>query len=165
VVVGYLIAWVVRKARRAGGRLDAEVDAAVDAGLDRLHEVVSAKLGADPAWLDLRDEAAATGQVSRLTGQRVKLSLDAAATKDRPFAEALVELVGRLQAVESPGATAVGAGSTAVAGDVDVRAESGSVAAWTITGGVHLEYASPSPAASPPDPLPPDPPVPGRSRD
>ena len=57
VIVGYVIAWAVRKARRAGGRLDTEVDAAMDAGLDRLHEVVAAKLGADPAWVDLRDEA------------------------------------------------------------------------------------------------------------
>ena len=44
VAVGYVIAWAVRKARRVGGRLDSEVDEVIDAGLDRLHEVVAAKL-------------------------------------------------------------------------------------------------------------------------
>jgi hypothetical protein len=46
-----VIAWVIRKARRLGGRLDAEADRVIDASLDRLHEVVSAKLAAIRCWL------------------------------------------------------------------------------------------------------------------
>jgi hypothetical protein len=38
VAVGYLFAWLVRKAKRAGGRADAEADRVVHAGMDRLHE-------------------------------------------------------------------------------------------------------------------------------
>ncbi|WP_410618672.1 hypothetical protein [Amycolatopsis sp. cmx-8-4] len=150
VVVGYGIAWVVRKVRRAAGRLDAEVNAVVDGSLDRLHDMVAAKLGLDPAWKDLRDEAATDEQVSDLTRQRVELAIQAAAAKDAEFTKAVTDLVTQLRAAEGP--TAVGAGSTAIAGDVDVHAESGSVAAWNITGGVHLGTP------------PPDPSAPGRSR-
>ena len=35
-----------------GGRLDAEADGVIDASLDRLHEVVAAKLGGHPALAD-----------------------------------------------------------------------------------------------------------------
>ena len=59
VVAGYVIAWAVRKARRAGGRLDVEADEAIDAGLDRLHEVVAAKLAGHPVLEELEEEAAA----------------------------------------------------------------------------------------------------------
>jgi hypothetical protein len=151
VVVGYVIAWVVGKVRRAAGRLDAEVDAVVDGGMDRLHDLVAAKLGLDPAWADLQAEAADNEQVSDLTRQRIELSVQAAAAKDADFADAVTELVTQLRAATGPSAT--GTGSTAVGGDVDIHAESGSVAAWKISGGVHL--------ASPP----PDPSAPGRSRD
>ena len=48
LVAGYLVAWAVRKARRAGQRLDEETDEIMDAGLDRLHEAITAKLGSDP---------------------------------------------------------------------------------------------------------------------
>ncbi len=44
VVAGYVIAWAVRKVRRVGGRLDKETDEVIDASLDRLHEVVAARL-------------------------------------------------------------------------------------------------------------------------
>jgi hypothetical protein len=131
--------------------LDAEVDAVVDGGLDRLHDAVAAKLGLDPAWADLRAEAEEDEQVSDLTRQRVELSVKAAAAKDADFATALTDLVTQLRAATGP--SAVGAGSTAIGGDVEVHAESGSVAAWNITGGVHVE------------PPPPDPSAPGRSRD
>ena len=76
VVAGYVIAWAVRKARRMGGRLEAEADEAIDAGLDRLHEVVVAKLGGHPVLEELDEEAAAdAGQVSELTRQQVELAL------------------------------------------------------------------------------------------
>ena len=59
VVTGYVIAWAVRKAKRVGGRLDAEADRVIDASLDRLHEVVAAKLGGHPALAELVEEAEA----------------------------------------------------------------------------------------------------------
>jgi hypothetical protein len=70
----------VRKARRVGGQLDAEADEMIDAGLDRLHEVVSAKMGRHPVPQELVEEAGSgTGQVSELTRQQVELALMAAA--------------------------------------------------------------------------------------
>lgn len=67
LAAGYLVGWALRKARRAGGRLDAEADAVIDAGLDRLHEVVKAKLAGHPILTELVEEAEAAGEVSELT--------------------------------------------------------------------------------------------------
>src|SRR5512142_974694 len=67
LVAGYLVAWVVRKARRAGQGLDAEVDHVMDAGLDRLHEVIADKLGDDPAVTKLEVEATGGAEVSERT--------------------------------------------------------------------------------------------------
>jgi len=132
LIVGYVIAWMVRKAKRAGGRLDAEVDTAMDAGLDKLHQVVAARLGADPALTEAQEEAA-TGQVSELTRQRVELSIQAAAGKDPAFAQTVAELVGQLQAAEKAGGqVAAGHGSANVAGNVDIHAEDGAAAAWNM---------------------------------
>ncbi len=132
VIVGYVIAWMVRKAKRAGGRLDAEVDTAMDAGLDKLHHVVAAKLGTDPALTDAQEEAT-TGQVSELTRQRVELSIQAAAGKDPAFAQTVAELVEQLQAAEKAGGqVAVGHRSANVVGNVDIHAEDGSAAAWNM---------------------------------
>ena len=59
LVVGYLAAWAVRKARRVGRHADAKVDRALDAGLRRLHELVAGQIGADPALLKLETETEA----------------------------------------------------------------------------------------------------------
>lgn len=64
VAAGYVIAWAVRKARRVGGRLDSEVDEVIDAGLDRLHEVVAAKLNGYPVLAELVEEAEAAGTLA-----------------------------------------------------------------------------------------------------
>ena len=58
LVVGYLIGWAVRKARRVAGRADAEVDPVLDAGMERLHQVVAARLGTDPAREQAMGQAA-----------------------------------------------------------------------------------------------------------
>ena len=73
LAAGYVVAWALRKARRVGSRLDEEADGAIDASLDRLHEVVAARLGAHPALADLVEEAEAAGdggEVSDLTRQQ-----------------------------------------------------------------------------------------------
>jgi hypothetical protein len=153
IVVGYLIAWVLRKARRVGGRLDGEVDQALDAGLDRLHKVVTGKLAGHPAVAELEQEAAETGEVTELTRQQVELAVRAAEGKDRTFAEALAKAVRQLNAQPAAGAVlAMGQDAVALGSNATIHAEGGSAAAVKM-GDVTLGQP------------PVDPPRPGRSRD
>lgn len=142
VVAGYVIAWAVRKARRVAGRLDAEADAVLDESLDRLHEVVAAKLTGHPVLQEL-DEEAVVGvrQVSELTRQQIELALTAAARKDEAFGTAVTELVARLREAEraSGRAVVVGAGSAVFTGDAHTHAESGGIAFGQVAGDVQLE--------------------------
>jgi hypothetical protein len=130
VVIGLITAWAVRKARRAGGRLDETADAAVDAVTERLDALVRSKLAGHPALRDLDEEAAGApagdgesdrgdrgdanaavsgGPVSDLTKEQLESSLRAAVTKDRGFAEQLGDLVAELQALtRHPGGAAAG---------------------------------------------------------
>ena len=103
VVAGYVIAWAVRKARRVGGRLDAEADGVIDAGLDRLHEIVEAKLGGHPVLAEAIEEAQTAGDGGRigdLTRQQVEAELAAAAWKDDAFGQSVTKLVARLREAE-----------------------------------------------------------------
>ncbi|WP_051709062.1 hypothetical protein [Streptomyces sp. NRRL S-350] len=128
VAVGYVFAWLVRKAKRAAGRADGEVDRALDVGMDRLHDLVATKLGQDPALQRAGEEAeAGRGELSERTRRRLVDSLEDAAERDGDFARALTELVGQLQAAGS-GVSASGQG-VAVGGNVEIRAEGGSAAA------------------------------------
>src|SRR3954447_17479932 len=61
IVVGYLIAWAARRARRAAPHVDAVVDDAVDVGLEALHRAVVEKLGPDPALVALDRQSGADG--------------------------------------------------------------------------------------------------------
>ncbi|GIE85400.1 chromosome partitioning protein [Actinoplanes regularis] len=124
VVAGMVIAWAVRKARRAAGRMDETVDAAIDAGADRLHEVVLARLG-EPVQEDLAAEAASeSGQVSELTRQQVELAVTAAARRDEKFAVMVAELVAQVRATQHPAGTQVlaGPGSTVFTGAASATA-------------------------------------------
>jgi hypothetical protein len=156
LIVGYLIAWAVRKGRLVAGRLDGEVDQALGAGLDRLHDVVAHRLGTEPALSDLEQEAAADGEdVSDRTRQRVGLAVEAAAARDEAFAAAVAQALAVLRAADPAGGGSVSARgnrTTAIGGDVNVHAETGGVAGFTI-GDVHIGQ----PPANPPQP--------GRSRD
>jgi hypothetical protein len=116
VAVGLLIAWAVRKANRAGRRLDEIADEAIDTGLDQVRDVVVAKLGGDPALARLEAEASATGQVAERTQARVRLALEDAATDDAEFAERLEQAVQ--QAQPSGAGTAANNRGVAVNGDV-----------------------------------------------
>jgi hypothetical protein len=141
VVAGYVIAWAVRKARRALGRVDAEVDAVIDAGLDKLHEVVASKLGAHPVFDDLADEAAAEdGQVSELTRQQVELAVTAAARKDDQFGSAVTELVAQLRLAERAAGVSVvaGSGARAFTGDAYVHAHGSGIGFGQVGGDVHI---------------------------
>jgi hypothetical protein len=139
VVVGYVFAWLVGKARRVGARADGQVDEALDAGVDRvgerLHELVSGRLHDDPAWERLTGEAREGLEVlSARTGARVALALEDAVEHDPAFGGAVDELVARLSA----GGTVAGPGGVAVAGSLDIRAGGGSIAAGVIHGGARV---------------------------
>ncbi|MFF5538612.1 hypothetical protein ACFY71_40225 [Streptomyces cinerochromogenes] len=132
IAVGYVFAWLVAKGRRVAGRADAEIDRGLDAGMDRLHDLVSRKLGQDPALERAREEAEA-GQTepSERTRRRLADSLADAAERDGAFAEALEKLVEELQAGAGTGSTAgvsASSGGQAVGGSVGIRAEGGSAA-------------------------------------
>jgi hypothetical protein len=154
VVAGYVVAWAVRKVRRVGGRLDEEADGVIDASLDRLHEVVAAKLDGHPALAELVEEAEAAGDggggggVSELTRQQVELALTAAAKKDDEFGQAVTELVARLREAERAAGSPViaGPGSTVFTGNAEARAESGGIAFGQVAGGVHISQGPPGPS-------------------
>jgi hypothetical protein len=129
IAVGYVCAYLVRKARRAGQQADAEVDRVVDAGMERVHDLVSGALGEDPA-LELAAEQARIGAVSERTRRRLTDAVDEAAENDRAFADALQRAVERLQASAAASGAVIAAGDgIATGGDVIVRADGGSVAA------------------------------------
>jgi hypothetical protein len=151
LVAGYLVAWAWRKARRVGAGLDQDVDEVLDAGLGRLHEVVAAKLGSDPALVRLDEEAAVSGEVSDRTRRRVEDAVAQAAEEDPRFAASLQAVLAALiEAAPDNQATASGERSVIVAGNAKVTADGGSAAAPTM-GDVSIG-------------VPPDPTRPGRPK-
>lgn len=139
IVVGYLFAWLVRKAKRVGQRADEQVDRALDAGVDRagerLHALVANRLPDDPALKRLNAEAEQGAlEPSQRTAQRVALALEDAAEQDPDFGGAVDELIAGLVA----GGAAAGPGGFAVAGSMEVHAESGSIAAGVVHGGARI---------------------------
>ncbi|WP_433917394.1 hypothetical protein OIE50_50705 [Streptomyces canus] len=99
VAVGYMIAWLVGKARRVAGKADGEVDRGLDAGMSRLHDLVSRKLGQDPA-LELAREEVESGheELTERTRRRLTDSLQEAVERDDQFAAALQQLVEQIGA-------------------------------------------------------------------
>ncbi|MDH6130090.1 hypothetical protein [Kitasatospora sp. GP82] len=132
--VGYLFAWAVRKAKRVAGRADEEVDRTLDAAMDELHDLVSRKLGEDTALQRLADEAeAGQEEPSGRTRQRVQLALEDAAEHDQGFAEALDRALGRLQFLSRTGSgVSAGDSGQAIGGNVEIRADHASAAAWNM---------------------------------
>ncbi|WNI14356.1 hypothetical protein [Actinacidiphila sp. ITFR-21] len=152
IAVGYVFVYLVRKARRVGGRADREVDRVLDAGMDQLHGLVGAKLGNDPALQRAEEEAGAGRDVpSERTRRRLTDSLEDAAERDPDFAQALTALVEQVQAAEKAagGVSASGRGA-AVGGNVDIRAEGGSAAALTM-GDVRIGVPAADPSRPGPD--------------
>ncbi|MEV6028302.1 hypothetical protein [Streptomyces sp. NPDC052036] len=100
--------------------------------MDRLHELISAKLRAAPA-LERAPQEAESGQEgpSERTRPRLVDSLEDAAEHDPAFAEALDGTARELQtalAAASGGVSASGDGQ-AIGGSVGIRADRGSAAA------------------------------------
>ncbi|MGW3141465.1 hypothetical protein [Streptomyces sp. NPDC001139] len=104
IAVGYAFAWLVGKARRVAGRADMEVDRGLDAGMDRLHELISVKLGDDPALQRAQAEAGAgLEEPSQRTRQRLELALEDAAEHDAGFAAAWSLSIDRADAFRPAG--------------------------------------------------------------
>jgi hypothetical protein len=116
LVAGYLVAWAVRKATRVGKRLDKQADEIIDAELDRLHDVVTGKLGLDPALEKLELEAAQGQQPSDRTLRRVQDAVEAATEEDPQFKGRLEAVLAKLE--ESRG------GASSIAG-IDLRGAKG----------------------------------------
>lgn len=116
LVAGYLIAWGVRKLKRAGKRLDEETDEVMDAGLERLHEAIASKLGTDPALVKLDADVARGTEPSDRTLRRVQDAVEEAAEEDPGFAALVEELLARLEEERN--------GAPSVAG-IDLRGASG----------------------------------------
>jgi hypothetical protein len=114
LVAGYLVAYAARKARRAGRGVDEEVDRVIDEGLGRLHEVVTDKLGEDPAVRQLEREADA-GVGNPRTAERVRLALEEAADTDHEFGRDMAEVLQRLTSLDSDGSLSAAVRQTAVA--------------------------------------------------
>jgi hypothetical protein len=150
LVVGYLAAWAVRKARRAGESLDHDTDLVLDSWLERLHDLVAAKLGAGAPLEILDAEAEKSGEVSDQARQLVATALAEAADRDQDFATRVARFVTEMQ---RGGLGGVATGGTvraaAVGGVAEIRADRGSAAALTM-GDVRIG-------------VPPDPPAPGRN--
>jgi hypothetical protein len=106
LVAGYLVAWGVRKFKRAGKRLDEETDEVIDAGLDRLHDAVAAKLGTDPALVKLEADVSQGVEPGERTRRRVQDAVEDAAQGDADFGAVILELVTRLQEASSNSASA-----------------------------------------------------------
>lgn len=116
LVAGYLIAWGVRKLKRAGKRLDAETDEVIDASLDKLHDAVAAKLGTDPALAKL-DAAVSEGlEPGERTLRRVGDAIQDAAEDDPEFGALLEALVARLEEAQE---------NAPSAGQIDLRGAQG----------------------------------------
>ncbi|MFJ9845895.1 hypothetical protein ACIRYZ_36730 [Kitasatospora sp. NPDC101155] len=146
IAVGYVFAWALRKAKRVVGRADAEVDRTLDTAMDRLHDLVGRKLGEDPAFKKLAEEAeAGQDKPSDRTRRRVQDALEEAAEQDLGFAEALDRAVKQLQGLDraSRASDGVSAGDGGQAAGENVinynHAEDGSVAAGVVQGGVHFD--------------------------
>jgi hypothetical protein len=129
VAVGFLVAWFARKAGRVGKRVDGMADEVLDAGLEKLHEVVVAKLGGDSALAKLESEVTETGEAGTRTEARVRLSLEEAAEEDPRFASALESAVVAVRGSSA----AAGDHGVAIAGGV--TATDGGIAIGGVTGG------------------------------
>jgi hypothetical protein len=116
LVAGYLVAWGVRKLKRVGTRLDEEADEAIDTGLDRLHEAIAGKLGADPALGKLEDEVSQGLEPSDRTLRRVQDAVEEAAEQDPEFGARIEVLLARLEKERDGAQSVVG---------VDLRGASG----------------------------------------
>jgi hypothetical protein len=111
LVVGYLTAWALQKARRVGERADDTVDHVLDSAMDRLEATVLGKVGDQPAVLQLEREAV-QGTVANPTARQAEHVIAVAAAHDETFARQLRTLVEEIRAA-APGPQQVVVNATA----------------------------------------------------
>jgi hypothetical protein len=100
LAAGYVVAWTVRKARRATGVLDKIADDAVDEAMGRLDTFVRQKLAGQQVLVDLdQDAAGPAGHIDEVTREQIGLALAAAAKRDETFAQELSQLTAAVKAV------------------------------------------------------------------
>lgn len=139
LVVGYVCAYLVGKARRAAGAADVEVDRAMDVSLAKMHNMVSRALGEDPALARAAEEAAGLeGEVSTRTRRRLADALDEAADSDSEFAAGLARAIAQVLEAEGPTSVGIAGGDgMVIGGGTHLRADHGSAAALRM-GDVHM---------------------------
>jgi hypothetical protein len=137
MAVGFLIAWAVGKARRAGRQLDGVADQVVDAASARLRDVMLRKLGTDSAVQRLQVEAAESATISDRTRDRVTLALEEAVEEDREFA---AELESAMADVEKSGVASAISYVTEVSGTA--TAAGGGIAIGAVGRDVNLGQVS-----------------------
>jgi hypothetical protein len=142
--LGILIGWFARRARHVGERLDEKVDEVLDHGLEKVHDLVSAKLHGEPALTTLEGEVVENGEPTDRTKTRVQLALEEAVETDQVFADALGAAVAQVQAAERQTGVA-NATDHGIANTGDLNATNGGVVIGGVTGGtVSLHRADPS---------------------
>ncbi|MFI8387902.1 hypothetical protein [Streptomyces sp. NPDC085540] len=157
IAVGYVFAWAVRKAHLVAGRADGEVDRALEAGMDRVHDVVSRKLGQDGALVQVEREAGADpAELAANTRQWLALSLNNAAKHDAQFAAALLAVVKEVREAERAAGVSASGDGIAIGRDVSVHAETGGVSAVRIDGPVTTGVPRSQPEAVQPGPFQPE---------
>ncbi|MGW5924219.1 hypothetical protein ACWFPY_34945 [Nocardia fluminea] len=108
IAVAMLIAWAVGKANRVGKPINGLTDEALELAVNRVRNVVVAKLGGDPAVQRLLNEARATnGAVSSATQAAAEQSVSVAVAGDSGFGAELA----RLTAPPTPPPAPAGSGS------------------------------------------------------
>jgi hypothetical protein len=111
LVVGYLSAWAVRKARRVGDRVDESADQALDILMDRLDAMVRDRIGAAPAIIQLQEESA-HGSATSVTSREAEAAIADAVSADEQFASRLRVLTDEIRAAATPQQVAVYATSS-----------------------------------------------------
>ncbi|MGY0233205.1 hypothetical protein [Longispora urticae] len=129
------MAYLLAKWRRVSGRADGEVDRALDVGMDRLHDMIGAKLGDDTALAKLEAEAVLGPEKPRTRQWLETVIIDAAETDDA-FAENLRQEVQALQRQDVRGTVSSGDHSVNAGGNVSISSSGSGVAAGVIHGSV-----------------------------
>ncbi len=137
MLAGAAVGWLLRKARRVGGRADAEVDRVLDVGMDRLQEAIDRRLAGNPAVEKLM--AGNVTSPDAPLAQQVKFAVLEVLEADPEFATELRARIAEL----SQAAARVGDTSVTVVGNIDAYAEGGSFAAGVNTGAVTINPPRP----------------------